>query len=142
MTTEVCLSSDAFPVGLGVALLENPTIKAPTFVFTNKPFSVTGTTPEPNQSVWIEIEKTLIDEKIATGVSDAERNFEIEITLEKIGYVKIHSEVEKFGLNPTSQSHGIIVVDMWILGLVGVVLVYIAYTKGWLKGIMKKGRKK
>ena len=134
---------EGITIEVGAPPLDKPTLKAPTFVFANKPFKVSGTTPEANQSVWIELEKTLLDEKIATGVSNSERQFEIEVTMEEIGYFKIHSEVEKFGLNPTSSPQSIIVVDWWILALVGVLLVFVMYRKGMLKGIVgKKGRKK
>lgn len=121
---------------------DKPTLQAPSIVFVNKPFIVTGTTPDPNQTVWIEIDKLLIDEEIARGVSDSEHKFEIEVVLTKIGSEKIHAEVAGIGLNPVSPSVTIIVVDWWIIFALGLLIVFFLYKQGAFKKLMKKKKRR
>lgn len=116
MTGEICASNE-FVIKLGEEEVSaKPTLDAPTFAIVEKPFKVKGTTPKPNQEVWIELEKFGLDEKIASGTSDSEHKFEIEIQLTELGFVDIHSEIEKFGLNPTSPTKSILVLNYLIIG--------------------------
>ena len=136
--------SEAFTVALGAVPPppENPTLKAPSFTFVEKPFMTTGETPEPNQTVWIELEKTLLDEEIARGVSDADRKFEIEVQLTKIGINKIHSEIETWGLNKTSQTRSVLTLDYMMAGILLVIILFMGYKLYQKHGGKKGGKRK
>ena len=116
---------------------ENPTLKAPSFAFTEKPFMVTGETPEANQVVWIELERILRDNKIAEGQSDANRKFEMEVQLSELGINKIHSEIETFGLNKTSPTRSVLTLNYMMAGLLLIAILFVAYKM--YKGTKKKG---
>lgn len=123
--------------------LENPTLKAPSFTFVEKPFKVTGETPEPNQQVWIELETILLDEKIAEGVSDANRKFEIEVQLTELGINKIHSEIDvKYLPNKTSQTRSILALNYMMAGLLLVIVLFMGYKLYQKHGKKKGGRRK
>ena len=122
--------------------LENPTLKAPSFAFVEKPFKVTGETPEPNQGVWIELEKLALDEKIAQGVSDTERKFEIEVQLTELGVNKIHSEIETFGLNKTSQTRSVLTLNYMMAGLLLLIVLFMGYKLYQKHGKKKGGKRK
>ena len=113
---------------------DKPTLDTPTFAIVEKPFKVTGTTPKPNQEVWIELGKFGLDEKIASGVSDSEHKFEIEIQLTKVGFNQIHSEVPSILINPISARKNVLTLNYIIVGglVLGVLLVL------WEKGIIQK----
>ena len=138
MTGEVCVSAP-FGIELGDVVSENPTLKAPSFAFVEKPFIVTGETPEPNQAVWIELETILLDKEIVRGVSDADRNFEISIQLTEVGMNKIHSEVEVFGLNKTSQTRSVLTLNYMMAGLLLLIVLFMAYKLYQKHGGKKKG---
>lgn len=128
---------------------EKPTIKAPMFTFVDEPFMVTGETPEPNQTVWIEITELLIDTEIARGVSDSNRKFEIEVTFSEVGFPKIHSEIDKpfdildpLAMNPISPSVYVFVIDWWILLVLGALVLLIMYDRGMLDKILKKPKRR
>ena len=139
----ICKSYDATIVSLlSTEPLENPTLKAPSFAFVEKPFIVTGETPEPDQQVWIELETILLDEKIAQGVSDAERKFEIEVQLTELGMNKIHSEIDvAWGVNKTSQTRSILTLNYMMVGLLLVIVLFMGY-KLYQKHGKKKGGKR
>lgn len=118
----------------GDGIEDRPTLYAPTFALVESPFKVKGTTPEPNQHVWIELEETGWDKKIADGMSDGENKFEIEIQLTELGYHSIHSEIESLGLNKISRSINVLVLNYMIIG--GVVLVVFLIL--WKQGIIQK----
>lgn len=137
--------SEAFTVALGAIPpppSENPTLKAPSFTFVEKPFKVTGETPEANQIVWIELETILLDEEIARGVSDANRKFEIEVQLTELGMNKIHSEIETFGLNKTSQTRSVLTLDYMMAGILLVIILFIGYKLYQKHGKKKGGKRK
>ena len=130
--SEVKDATEEFTVVLDTAVdgdgipSDKPTLDTPTFAIVEKLFKVTGTTPEPNQEVWIELEKFGFDEKIASGVSDGEHKFEIEIQLEEVGFNKIHSEIDKrLWTNPTSSTKSILTLNYSIIGalVLGILLV-------------------
>lgn len=130
-------ASEGFTVALGAPPPpppDNPTLHAPTFALAERPFKVTGMTPESNQHVWIELEVTGWDEKIAEGVSNSENKFEIEVQLTELGYHKIHSEIETLGINKTSRSINVLVFNYLIIG--GIVLA--VFLVLWRAGVFKK----
>lgn len=120
-------------------ILENPTLIAPLYAMAEKSFTVTGKTPEPNQLVWIELEKTLIDEKLAEGMSNIDHDYEITIQLTEIGVSKIHAEVDRILLpNLTSPSRSILVLNMLTVGGILIVLAYLLHKSGLLKSLGEK----
>ena len=130
VTIEVALRGDDVPP------IDKPTLSSPTFALVEHPFKVTGMTPEPNQTVWIELEIDYgVDEKIATGMSDSENKFEIEVQLTEIGFNKIHSEIEKFGLNPTSPAKSVLTLNYMIVGGLLLVVFLLLWRAGVFKGI-------
>ena len=132
--------AEEFVVALGGKPPENPTLKAPSFTFTEKPFIVTGETPEPNQPVWIELERLLLDDKIAEGVSDANRKFEIEVQLTELGINKIHSEIDvKYLPNKTSQTRSILTLNYMMAGLLLLIILFMGYKLYQKHGGKKKG---
>ena len=157
MTGEIC-AGDTVTIELGVPTPgDKLTLKAPTFVFVEKPFKVSGTTEGTNQQVLIMLSKGVWgidwlsrDETLKSVTSDGASNYETELTFDQVGYNKIYAAQKKelLGIDwlagdIKSGTHSIIVMDWWILAMIGVLLVFVMYKKGMLKGIVgKKGRKK
>lgn len=141
MVGESC-ESKPFSITYKTTPSENPTLKAPSFAFTEKPFTVAGETPEPNQTVWIELETILLDERIAQGVSDANRKFEMEVQLSDVGVNKIHSEIETWGLNKTSPTRSVLTLNYMTAGLLLVIVLFMGYKLYQKHGGKKGGRKK
>lgn len=136
----ICKSYDATIVSLApTEPPENPTLKAPSFTFVERPFKVTGETPEPNQIVWIELETLLLDDRIAEGQSDANRKFEIEVQLTELGINKIHSEIEVFGLNKTSLTRSVLAISYMMAGLLLLIILFMGYKLYQKHGGKKKG---
>ena len=118
---------------------ENPTLIAPSFAFTEQPFIVTGETPNPNQRVWIELDKEYwFDEVYAEGQSDSNRQFEIELQLSDIGINKIHSEIETFLTNKTSPTRSIVTLNYLLVGVIILAIVLVV----WKGGVFKKGKRR
>ena len=158
MTNEVC----AIPKTFTVSPIEPTppttklTFKTPSFVFANKPFNVSGTTEGANQQVLIMLEKgtwgidwAARDETLETLTSGGEGKFETELTFEHVGIEKIYAAQKKdwMGIDwlagdVKSQTMSIFIIDWWIIGVIGVLILFVMYKKGMLKGIMKKGGKK
>ena len=132
------------------------TLKAPTFVFANKPFTVSGTTESTNQQVYIMLSKETWgidwfarDETLKMLISDGEGNFETELMFDELGYNKVYAAQKKEWLgidwlagDIKSGTYSIIVMDWWIIAMIGVLLVFVMYKKGMLKGIVGKKRRK
>lgn len=159
MVAEICAVGETFGIEVGVppnGISEKLTLKTPVFAFTNEPIKLTGTTEGINQQVLIMLEKGVWgidwfakDETLKSLTSDGEGNFETEITFDAIGMPKVYAAQKKewWGIDILakdikSQTHSIIVVDMWILATIGVLLVYVLYQRGFFKKIVKKRRKK
>ena len=138
MTGEICASVE-FVIKLGEEedVSDKPTLDAPTFVIVEKPFKVKGTTPKPNQEVWIELEKFGLDEKIASGTSDSEHKFEIEIPLTELGFNRIHSEVPSLWINPTSPTKSVLTLNYFIIGGIVLAIFLVLWKKGVFKGLNK-----
>ena len=135
--------SEAFTVALSGKPPENPTLRAPSFTFVEKPFKVTGETPEPNQTVWIEIEKLTFDEEIARGISDENREFEIEVQLTELGINKIHSEIDvKLFPNKTSQTRSVLTLNYMMALFLLLIVLYMGYKLYQKHGGKKKGGKR
>ena len=142
MANEVCVS-EVFLVDYIEGAIEKPTLKAPSFTFVEKPFKVTGETPEANQVVWIELEKLALDEKIVEGVSNANRKFEMEMQLTELGMNKIHSEINvAWGLNKTSQTRSVLTLNYMMTGLLLVIVLFMGYTIYQKYGKKKGGKRK
>ena len=135
---EVCVSK---PFGIELDVIsDRPTLKAPSFAFVENPFIVTGETPEPNQIIWVELETILLDKEIARGVSDANRNFEIEVQLTELGMNKIHSEIDvKLAVNKTSQTRSVLTLNYMMAGLLLLIVLFMAYKLYQKHGGKKKG---
>ena len=116
--------------------IDKPTLSSPTFALVENPFKVTGMTPEANQEVWIELDVDYgLDEKIASGISDSARKFEIEVQLTEIGFNKIHSEIETFGLNKTSPSKTVLTLNYVVVGGIALAVFLLLWRAGVFKGI-------
>ena len=138
--TSICEAKDVYiSVSAEPAEIENPTLVAPSFAFTEQPFTVTGETPEANQRVWIELDKEyLFDEVYAEGQSDSNRQFEIELQLSEVGINKIHSEIETGIPNKTSPSRSIVTLNYILVGVIILAIVLVV----WKGGVFKKGTKR
>lgn len=156
MVGEIC-QSDVFSIHTDEPVEATKlTFKTPSFVFANKPFKVSGTTVGANQQVLIMLEKEAwgIDwfaqnETLETLTSDKEGNFETELTFEQVGYEKIYAAQKKEWMwidwlagDIKSQTMSIFIIDWWVIGLIGVLILFVMYKKGMLKGIIKKRGKK
>ena len=77
--------------------------------------------------VWL-VDEEWIDEKIpgTTAYSDADGNYEIPVTFTEFGMVKIHAETDSF-LNEKSQSRTIFVLDMYVVGVILGVILFLWY---------------
>ena len=116
--------------------IDRPTLSTPSFALVENPFKVTGMTPDANQEVWIELDVDYgLDEKIASGISDSNRKFEIEIQLTEIGFNKIHSEIETFGLNKTSPSKTVLTLNYVVVGGIALAVFLLLWRAGIFKGI-------
>lgn len=148
--------SESFIVKLAVALPKRKlTLSAPSFVFTNKPIKLTGTTEGANQQLNIMLSKGVWgidwlarDETLKTLTSNGESKFETEITFEEVGMPKIYAAQKKGWLgidwlagDIKSPTRSIFVLDWMILGVLGALVLYIMYQRGMLKGIIKGGKK-
>ena len=158
MTNEVC----AIPKTFTVSPIEPTppakklTFKTPSFVFANKPFKVSGTTEGATQEARIMLEKGVWgidwaaqDETLKSVTSDGKGKFKTELTFEQVGYEKIYAAQKKewMGIDwlagdRKSQTMSIFIIDWWIIGVIGVLILFVMYKKGMLKGITKKGGKK
>lgn len=131
MSGEIC-QQDSLTINVNEEEIpsDKPTLGIPTFAIVEKPFKVTGTTPKPNQEVWIELGKFGLDEKIASGVSDSEHKFEMDVRLTKIGFNEIHSEVPSILINPISARKTVLTLNYLIIGGLVLAVLLVLYKQG------------
>jgi len=122
---EVQIDEELLTIELSEPLPDKPTLTAPSIAWSGTPFEVTGTTPNPNQEVWIELNQLLTDEELegSRTTSDSSGKFTTTITLEGFGSKTIHAEVPALLLNPVSANKTVWVLDYMILGLIVVVII-------------------